>query len=72
MRFVLCSFFVLFLLIFVKNEEGRFLLLKRNEAKGNLGNEMNEANNANGYHSMTYQEKSMLSRLYLIEYDFLL
>ena len=71
MRVVFCPFFVSLFLIFVKNEEGRFLLLKRNEAKGNLRNEMNEADNANGFYSRAYHKKSMFSRLYLIEYDFL-
>ena len=66
MRFIFCSFFVLFLLIFVKNEEGRFLLLKRNEAKDKLRNEMIEANNAKGFHSRAYHRKSIFSRLFLI------
>ena len=68
---IFCSYFVLFLLIFVKNEEGRFMLLKRNEAKGKLRNEMNEANNANGFHSRASHKISMFSRLCLILFDFL-
>ena len=58
-----CSHLVLFIMIFVKNEEGRFLLLKRNEAKGKLRNEMNETHNANGFHSEAYHKKSIFSRL---------
>ena len=59
MRVIFCSYFVLFLLLFVKNEEGRFMLLKRNEAKGKLRNEMNEANNANGFRSRASHKISM-------------
>ena len=59
MRVIFYSLFVSFLLIFVKNEEGRFLLLKRNETRGKLRNEMNEANNANGFHSRTYHRRSI-------------
>ena len=66
MRIIFCSYFVLFLLIFVKNEEGRFMLLKRNEAKGKLRNEMNEANNAIGFLSRASHKISMCSRLCLI------
>ena len=66
MRVIFCSYFVLFLLLFVKNEEGRFMLLKRNEAKGKLRNEMNEANNANGFRSRASHKISMFSRLCLI------
>lgn len=66
MRIIFCSYFVLFLLIFVTNEEGRFMLLKRNEAKGKLRNEMNEANNANGFHSWAHHKISMFSRLCLV------
>ena len=66
MRVIFCSYFVLFLLIFVKNEEGRFMLLKRNEAKGKLRNEMNEANNANEFHSRASHKISMFSSLFLI------
>ena len=64
MRVLFCSYFVLFLLIFVKNEEGRFLLQKRNEAKGKPRNEMIEADNANGFHSREYHRKSIFSRLF--------
>jgi len=43
----------------VKNEEERFFLPKRNEAKGKLRKEMNEANNANGFPSRAYHRKSI-------------
>ena len=70
MRVLFCSYFALFLLLFVKNEEERFFLPKRNEAKGKLRKEMNEANSANGFHSRAYHRKSIFSRLFLIYYDF--